>query len=132
MWIHSNGGRSLLLALSLLLASVYGGYSETLYSISESELTELETTLTRQREIIESLQVQLSEQSSTLTRLSTTTSEQQTLLQRQWTTIDALRESLTEYESEASRATRVSRWTGRIEGAAVGAILALTAFFVVR
>ncbi len=128
MWIQSDIGRVVLAAGLLLLLSGYGGYSQNYYQITEAELTELETTLTRQADTIESLQTQLTRQSETLDRLSGTIDEQQSLLSAQWTTIDELRESFSEYEREASRATIRA---GGI-GFAVGGLTVVSLFVILR
>lgn len=128
MWIQSKIGRGVLAAVLLLLLSEYGGYSQNYYQITEAELAELETTLTRQADTIESLQTQLTRQSEMLGSLSSTIDEQQSLLSAQWATIDELRESFAEYESEAMRATIRA---GGI-GFAVGGLTVASLFVILR
>ena len=114
------------LSLALLLSLSLPLYSdEAVYEITESELTELETTLTRQAETIET-------QRETLTRLQSTISEQQTTLtrlsqtiERQATTINELETSFNEYESAARARTIRAYGIGGGIGVAVGIIATL-------
>jgi uncharacterized coiled-coil protein SlyX len=81
------------------------------YPISETELTELETILTRQEQTIE-------RQATTLTELSTTIDEQRM-------TISRLDRFWTEYETEVTaqiRRLKVEIWAYRIGGIAMGAL----------
>jgi uncharacterized coiled-coil protein SlyX len=76
-------------ALLLLSSSGLSADGQVWHQISEEELTELETILTRQAETI-------ARQEMTLTRLSET-------IDRQATTISGLATSFLEYESEANQ-----------------------------
>ena len=71
---------------SLPLYSVDVG--EKLYQITESELTELETILTRQALTINQLSMRLGEQQTEITNLSETLNRQQTTIERQRTSFD--------------------------------------------
>jgi hypothetical protein len=84
-------------------------WADEVYQITESELIELETILTRQAETIE-------RQRQTLTQLSET-------IKTQATTINELRISFDEYESGATQTIR--RWQFATGVAVVVAILAL-------
>ncbi|MCH8517482.1 MAG: hypothetical protein LAT68_14245 [Cyclobacteriaceae bacterium] len=114
--------------MALLLSLSVPLYSEAVYEITESELTELETTLTEQRTTIARLQTTLDEQHATLSRLSTTIERQQSLLSQQWTAIDELRTSFEEYESAA----RWSAIRAGVIGAGVGAGLTAVVFAILR
>jgi uncharacterized coiled-coil protein SlyX len=98
------------------------------YEITEDELTELETALTRQAETIEKLQTTISEQGATLTRLSTTIERQATTLHRQNETIETLGQSFNEYE----RAGLYARISAGVIGAGVGAGLTALVFVILR
>ena len=126
MWIQSSVMRSLSLALLLLLASAYGGFSETYYSISESELIELETILTqqettieRQRQTLNELLMRIDNQHETLTTLSQT-------IERQATSIDALGTSFSEYETAARWATIRAGGIGALVGGLTVALIFAT------
>ena len=109
--------RSLGLGLLLLVSPLlYSG--ETVYEITESELSELETTLTRQSETISELRSTLRTQGATISALSDSLTTQQT-------TIETLRTSLIEYEREARNRTIRAALYGGIGGFVVGAIGAL-------
>ena len=108
--------RSLGLGLLLLVSPLL--YSGEVYEITESELSELETTLTRQSETIDELQITLKTQATTISALNDS-------LSRQSETIETLRTSLIEYEREARKRTIRAALYGGIGGLAVGAIGAL-------
>ena len=120
------------MSLSLLVSLPISVFAEAVYEITESELTELETTLTEQATTIETqaatltrLQSTISEQATTLTRLSTT-------IDRQANTIETLSTSFDEYES-AARASEIR--TALIAGAigiGVGAAGAIAAILIIR
>lgn len=117
------------LALLLLSLPLSATYSERVYEITETELTQLETELTQQSEIID-------RQHETLQQLSMTMSGQQTTLttlsqtiEKQRNTIDELRTSYETYVSE-------TRWREiKIGGISLGigvSVGALTALLLTR
>ena len=117
-----------LLALALLLLPLSGLYSDAIwpaeepaYTITESELTELETILTRQKATIESLQQWLTISRSTIDEL-------QTRLNRQHETLTALSVSFSEYERAVRLATIRNVTISVTVGAAVGLITGILLF----
>ena len=107
------------LSLALLLSLSPPLYSdEAVYEITESELTELETTLTRQAETIEMLQTTLDAQQTTIETL-------ESVLRRQSETINELQTSFDEYESAARARTIRAYGIGGGIGVAVGIIATL-------
>ena len=121
------------LSLALLLSLSLPLYSdEAVYEITESELTELETTLTRQAETIET-------QRETLTRLQSTISEQQTTLTRLSTIIETQHETIaqlsTSFDEYASAARASEIRTALIAGGigvGIGAAGVIAALLVIR
>ena len=111
--------RQCLLISALLLLPLAPIYSDgEVYEITESELTQLETTLTQQSKTIDELRSTLTTQATTISALSDSLTTQQT-------TIETLRTSLAAYESEARARTIRAALYGGIGGLAVGAIGAL-------
>jgi len=121
--------KRLLLTLVFLSLPLSGFLSaEAVYEITESELTELETTLTRQADTIET-------QRATLTELQRTINEQRgalvqlsTTIETQETTINALRTSFGAYETEARRATFRSVVVAAAAGILIGGVVGVAAF----
>ena len=129
---HFSRGLAALLSLLLLALSPISGYAEAVYEITESELHELETTLSEQASTIEAqrqtltrLRSTIDEQAETLTRLSTT-------IDRQASTIAQLSTSFDEYAS-AARASeiRTALIAGGI-GVGIGAAGVVAALLVIR
>lgn len=128
MWRQSNITPSLYLALLLLLVSVYGGYSETYYTISASELIELETILTQQDETIERQASTLSELLSRIDTQHETLQTLSTTIERQANSIDALGTSFDEYETAVRWATIRAAGIGLAGGVLTTTVL----YFILR
>lgn len=89
-----------LLVLVLLFCLSSPIFSDDVYEITETELTELENTLTTQQAEIETLKTLTENQAIWLTELQMLTDRQLTVLIEQESSILALKESFSEYESE--------------------------------
>lgn len=110
-----------LLPLSLSFSDEIWPSEEPTYTITESELQELETILSRQAMTINALRISLQTSGERIQTLHDT-------LHRQQTTIDALRISFDEYESATQtrlwRTSAISVVVGIVGGLLVG----ITAF----
>lgn len=85
--------------LSLLFFLVVAAHGETMYQISESELTELEAIQKRQESRIQSLENLLGERESELSERKNDIKKSETLLMEQAQTIGDLEISFEEYEN---------------------------------
>ena len=130
MWITKRKQLSLLLACSLWLAAGSTSQAETMYQISESELTRLEVNLNQLEKNNETKQQLLTEQKTQLTeanqQLETVKKEliaSKSLNEATQKSLERANQSLTEYEKEARHKIQVKArqrnlWIG-VAGVAV-------------
>lgn len=116
-----------LLAGLLLLGSL-SAYSSDGFWITEDELTELESTLSRQEIELRNSQMQLSLQETALNNLLNIIDVQQNLQATLLTTIDALETSLKEYEREVRINQLQTATISGVAGVVVGLLVAALLF----
>lgn len=114
MWITKRKQLSLLLACSLWLAAGSTSQAETMYQISESELTRLEVNLNQLEKNNETKQQLLTEQKAQLTeanrQLETVQKEltaSKSLNEATQKSLERANQSLKQFEDEAKRKIRV-------------------------
>ena len=111
----------LLLPLSVSFSDAIWPTEEPVFTITESELNELETILTRQKATIEQLQMTLTSSRNTIGSL-------QHRLNQQHETLTALSVSFSEYERAVRLATIRNVTISVTVGAAVGLITGILLF----
>lgn len=107
MWITKRNWLSLLLGFSLWLAASSTSQAETMYQISESELTTLETDLDQLKKNNESKQNLLTEQKAQLETAQKELTASKNSNEATQKLLERANQSLTELENEAKRKIRV-------------------------